>query len=575
MLLPNLLPVSLSEAGSLDMSLSSTAVPAPAANGSATSITPQAASVQRSILPSAMAPQPAIANVAPGQNPFGAVASTGSPLAAPTTRPASAPQVSAATAPMSLTTGSIGAQPNMPAATDTADATGEVKVDDTALRYYAKTRDLKRLGAELRRLKALYPNWEASEDLFNQTTSIDEQPLWDMYAAGNYAGARVELARLATSNPQWKPSTDLVTKLELGESRKLIDRAYARANWTQIIATAQQEPQLLVCSEMNTMWQVGEALARNKDMARAFELYKYILTQCDGDKERLATIQKASLLLPDAGITSLMAFAHTTPDGTSEFANIGFDNLRKRLGAISSGDQLAQAPTDEELQSFASYVQSSQSSSDAGLFGWYYYNRQEWQAANAWFMAGTRYGDDLKNVEGVILTLRNLGKTADAFTLASRYATKSDDIRKEYIEIVASALTDDASTLKLADKDLDTFKSYTLDAKSALGAQALGWKLLADKGTKDAQAMFAQSVSWEPTEGGVIGMAVVAARAKNAAALTSLKTEYAEQFPALKDFSLSSGKRGKSSIRKVSGHRTTVKRYEEAQKWPFSKEYAR
>jgi hypothetical protein len=48
--------------------------------------------------------------------------------------------------------------------------------------------------------------YEASEDLFNQSTTIDEQPLWDIYAAGDLPRLRAEFARIATSNPEWKPS---------------------------------------------------------------------------------------------------------------------------------------------------------------------------------------------------------------------------------------------------------------------------------------------------------------------------------------------------------------------------------
>ena len=61
------------------------------------------------------------------------------------------------------------------------------EVDETALRYYAQTRDLKRLGAELRRLKTLYPDWDAPEDLFDAPTNISEQPLWDIFGSGDQA----------------------------------------------------------------------------------------------------------------------------------------------------------------------------------------------------------------------------------------------------------------------------------------------------------------------------------------------------------------------------------------------------
>jgi hypothetical protein len=224
------------------------------------------------------------------------------------------------------------------------------------------------------------------------------------------------------------------------------------------------------------------------------------------------------------------------PDGTSEFANLAFDSVRKRMGQIAAGDQLAQKLTDIELQSFASFVVSTQSEADAGLFGWYYYGQKQWQAANAWFSTGTHYGNDPKNLEGVVLTLRNLGKVGDAFQVASQYMGSSEDLRKEYIEIVASALTQKDVDLKLSDKDIETFKTAVYAAKSALGAQALGWKALDEDGVKDAATLFAQSMEWNVTEGGVLGTAVVCARTKDYVKLASLKSEYGKTYGDLDNF---------------------------------------
>jgi hypothetical protein len=575
LLLPNFAHVVSSEAGDMTQRASLQPV-VPGLDAAAMAVMPEVINTVANVAPSApimpsTAPQARTANVAPGENPFGPTTAPATPMAL--TVPTPVPQVQAATAaavfkgmsPAAAVTmpapsaAVAGKNPFMPATSpvstvsNTEASTGSAapKVDDTALRYYASTRDLKRLGAELRRLKALYPDWEAPENLFDQTATVQEQPLWDMYAAGNYTGVRAELARLQSTNPQWKPSADLTTKLAVAESRKVIDRAYSQANWPQIITTAQQQPDLLVCNEMNAMWQVGEALARIRDFAHSFELYKYILTHCDGGPERLATIQKASLLLPEAGTTSLFAFGRAMPDGTAEFASIAFDGIRKTMGQIASGEELTQRLSDTDLQSFASYVQSTQSASDSGLFGWYYYSQKQWQASNAWFTIGTHYGNDAKNFEGIVLSLRNMGKTGDAYTIAAQYAGKSDDLRKEYIEIVAGALTAEKSDLKLSDKEMETFHAAVFDAKSALGAQALGWKALADGGAKDAAPLFAQSLEWDPTQGGVIGAAVVAARNKDYVKLAALKSEYGKTYDDLDQFKIYSGKAkaGRKAVR--------------------------
>jgi hypothetical protein len=59
---------------------------------------------------------------------------------------------------------------------------------------------------------------------------------------------------------------------------------------------------------MNALWQVGEAVAKTKDMAPVPSISTDTFSQaCDQPTDRLATMQKASALLPVAGITSLMA----------------------------------------------------------------------------------------------------------------------------------------------------------------------------------------------------------------------------------------------------------------------------
>lgn len=434
-----------------------------------------------------------------------------------------------------------------PSSVTSATEKQDPRIDETALRYYASTQDLKRLGAELRRLKALYPEWETPENLFDPVSTVQEQPLWDIYATGNYAGVRAELARLQTANPQWKPSKDLLAKLRLAEVHRVIDRSYSQKNWRQIIEMGEETPELLVCSNINVLWQVGEALAQTKDFARSFDLYKYILTTCQVPQERLATVQKAAALLPDQGLQSLVALGSILADGSSEFEAVGFDPLRRKMGATVSGDPGNGMPIGTtELEIFSAYVQRSGSPDDAGLFGWYYFSQQDFEAAHAWFMAATQLANNPKNIEGVVLSLRNMGKPEEAMAFAKRYGKNSPLVIKEYIEIVAAALTSKDSGLDISDEELATFEKAVFANKSAIGAQALGWKKLEEKNTAAAKNLFDASVAWEPTQGGVIGSAVIATRAKDRSALASIKASYGTKYVELSKFSIYGKKRSTS-----------------------------
>ncbi|MDH4413780.1 MAG: hypothetical protein QE484_10760 [Rhizobium sp.] len=476
---------------------------------------------------------PVLLDVAPGENPFGPGQTTN------TRRQAVQPAM-AAGSPQPATPSLPGDNIETKIAKLSQQAEEPVvsakpEVDDTALRYYARTRDLKRLGAELRRLKALYPSWDAPEDLFDAPTDVSEQPLWDIFGSGDYVRVRTEMAKLQSENPNWKPSQELVDKLALAETRRLMERSHAQRNWPQVVSLAEGSPQLMVCAEMNTMWITAEALAQSRDFARAFDLYKYILTTCDDPNERLSTVQKASLLLPEAGTRSLVALGVILPDGAGEFDNVSFDLVRRKMGLIAQGAAPATGLSMDELQRFSDYVQRSFSAADAELFGWFYYGQQSWEASYHWFVSASRMATSLKSIEGVILTLRNMQHRDEALKLARQYATQTPELKKIYIELVSAGLTDQDAPLKPADDELKTFEQYVFEQKSALGAQALAWHQLDNKETKDASRLFQQSVEWEPTEGGVVGLAVLASRAKNWGRVAAIKKQYGTKFAALED----------------------------------------
>lgn len=482
-----------------------------------------------------MGQQPAatvVRDVLPGQNPFEANATI------TTRRPAAQPAAASTLQPAAPATSGDSIEVQIAKLSQQAEepvASTKSEVDETALRYYAQTRDLKRLGAELRRLKTLYPDWDAPEDLFDAPTNISEQPLWDIFGSGDYVRVRTEMAKLQSENPNWKPSQELLDKLALAETRRLMERSHAQRNWAQVVSLAEGSPQLMVCPEMNTMWITAEALAQSRDFARAFDLYKYIVTTCEDPKERLSTVQKASLLLPEAGTRSLVALGNILPDGTGEFDEVSFDLVRRKMGMIAQGNAPGIALTMDELQRFSDFVQRSFSADDAELFGWFYYGQQSWEASYHWFVSATRMATSPKSIEGVVLTLRNLQHRDEALQIARQYAAQTPELKKIYIELVSAGLTDRENPLTVEEDELKTLEQYVFEQKSALGAQALGWHRLDNKETKEASRLFQQSVEWEATEGGVVGLAVMASRAKNWGRVAAIKKEYGEKFAALED----------------------------------------
>ncbi|TCQ08714.1 hypothetical protein C8J34_103102 [Rhizobium sp. PP-F2F-G36] len=541
------LPTPANEASKMDANDPLLAPAAGAASSSAAvsdanaAFAPPAASVAPATDRVAVNPQ-----AAPGDNPFlrqaapAPIAPTSLPRAMPVATGVSVALPAAQPVALAVEAPAV-ANPFAPATKPVTEATtvqpaAVASVDISALRYYASTRDLKRVGAELRRLKDLYPDWQPPKDLFTPVSQFDEQPLWNIYATGNYAAVRAGIARAQSVNPKWQPSEDLMIKLQLGEARSLIDSAMAQSRWKDVISTAQAMPSLMVCGEMQVQWNVAEAFAHMRNYADAFDVYRYILSSCDDPTMRLSTVQKASILIPPVGYTSLLALGRTTQDGHPEFENLGFDGIRRQIGAFIEHGDFSEMPANEEITRFVDFIQRNASVEDANLIGWYFYAQKEWTTANAWFLQATKFKRDPKSIEGLILTLRQMDKNEDALKLARHYIKLSPDVARQYIEIVSSVLTADKPTLTLEETENALFQETVTSQKSALGAQALGWKYLAGNDKATAKTWFADSVEWQPTEGGVVGLAVLAARSKNGRALNALKVNYGKTFTALRDF---------------------------------------
>ncbi len=198
----------------------------------------------------AQQPAPVIRDVAPGENPFGpSVATTARrPAAQPTaTGPAAQPAGIAPPADSIETQiAKLSQKAEEPA------VASKPEVDETALRYYAQTRDLKRLGAELRRLKTLYPDWDAPK------TSSMPRPTFPNSRFGT-SSAAATMCACAPKSPSCRAKirtgsrARTARQAERTMARQALEMA-CRKRGAQVVSLAEATPQLMVCAEMNTMW---------------------------------------------------------------------------------------------------------------------------------------------------------------------------------------------------------------------------------------------------------------------------------------------------------------------------------
>jgi tetratricopeptide (TPR) repeat protein len=405
------------------------------------------------------------------------------------------------------------------------------EVDTSALRYFASQNDLVRVTAEIRLLRAKHPGWEPPQDLFTDTKSGElEWPMWTLFANHDYEGVRAAIAKLQQSNPDYQPSASLIAKLNLAEaSQKLVDASDSQ-DWNGVVEIASANKMLLTCSQVDALWRTAEALIHLDDEPRATEAYRYILTSCVNPAERLATVQKASVLLKSPeGLDGLIALGKRLPGGKSEFESVKLDRIRARIGDAAAGKAEA---LQADVDALSAHARASKDKNDEQLLGWLHYARKDYDQAEGWFRMALASGPAAKPAEGLVLTLRAAGKLPEALKLALQYAPLDHANRKLLIDVFTTVLDDPKATAPSAD-ELAAFTKAMDDEHASDGAQIYGWRLYNANAFTDAQTWFKKSVEWQPSEAAVTGLILTAKKMNQAPVVAALMAKYHEAYPKI------------------------------------------
>ena len=424
------------------------------------------------------------------------------------------------------------------AGTDTA-APGVPVVDEEALRYFAREGDLDRLEAEIRRLKTLYPSWEPPTDLFDPKAPgpSDVQPLWDLYTAGRYAELRAEIVRRQIAEPTWVPPADLLARLKQAEARVRLVNASDSKQWNAVLAIATDDPSVLTCSNIDVLWRVAEAFAGSGRMDRARDVYVYILENCAGEKERLATMDKASAVLPVDMVATLFRYARQQAGGGDEFAQIRLNLIRRSVGAANEDPNLT-VPA-EDLAVLDQAAQSGTSPDDAILLGFYAYRHGDPATAIRWFDLALQRGGSAKAAEGYVLAMRAVGRDAEAEPIAYEWRNAGLDNLVTYITLATALLT--SQTAQVDQAVVDRFAPVVTEERSPLGAQALGWYAYNTGQAPTAVAWFQTSLAWEQSEVAAFGLLLALQRLNDRPGLRQALEIWGARYPRLPQMVLGGG----------------------------------
>lgn len=399
------------------------------------------------------------------------------------------------------------------------------KVDESALRFFAAQGDKQRLDAEIARLRALYPNWQPPKDLFSPTPDQDPDipRLWALFAEGKFSDIRAAIAQRQASEPGWQPPADLMERLDEGEAARRLVNASEAKQWASVLRIATDTPGMLVCANMDVLWRVAEAFVRTGTPQRAKDLFIYILTSCPNPQERVATAQKALQLLDGPDLDAVLARAN--PDNTPEFAGLREDLLRMRVGRAAQDTALSVSPGD--IAALEQLARNGSVADDALVLGWYAFRRGDAARAVDWFKLALDRQGGASAAEGYVLALAATGRAQEAEPIAYQWRDAGAGNRKAYIDLMAGLLAT-APPPRLEQSVVARFAPVVQEAKSATGAQALGWYAYNTGQIRTAASWFRTAVQWAPAdEVSAYGLALVSQRLKDTATLDAIAASWA------------------------------------------------
>lgn len=208
--------------------------------------------------------------------------------------------------------------------------------DLRALIYYLDHNDQRSVQAEMRRLRAQFPNWTPPSDLSTLRATgqpagagVDVAPIWARIERGDHAGARALIDQARAAAPGWSPDAEMLRVLELNESQAAFDAAYAIRDAQGVIAAARRAPGMMRCDRINNAWRLAEMYHTAGQREAAVATYRGVVGTCSRQADAVATLEKANDVASWPEMEELFTAARGAAPGNAR----ALDDLRARLQA--------------------------------------------------------------------------------------------------------------------------------------------------------------------------------------------------------------------------------------------------
>jgi tetratricopeptide (TPR) repeat protein len=397
--------------------------------------------------------------------------------------------------------------------------------DESGLRYYARLGQTARVAAETKRLQQLYPNWRVPDDIYAPVANdgVDEEPLWDLFAADRVDELVNAIERRISGEPGWQPSKDLLNKVQAKVLRRKIMAYWQDGQWRNLVELV-KGANVIGSADVDILWAIAEAHSKIKQTSETLAIYQTILKTNKNSDQRLATVQKAMGTLRMAEVETLVAMATVGPDGKDEFAPISIDLTRARMSAFLH-DEAAREITGPELDEFKTYAEKDPDPNQPALAAWYHYKRREYRDALDWFKLALEHGGDAMVAHGLALTLQNLEMKREAEEVA--YAWREPLVNNSilFIDILERDLTKPIPPY-IEPARLLRYGQVAMETTSGQGAQALAWYAYNSCQFEVAHEWFRRAVAWHPKEPTAYGYALVLKRLKKSKEYVEIINRY-------------------------------------------------
>lgn len=430
-------------------------------------------------------------------------------------------------------------QPQNAPAPAPGNANAQPQVDESALRYFASQGDTRRVNAEIARLRALYPNWTPPSDLsqLSAGTAAPVDPLidrlWNLYKEDRIAEVRAAIAERQTADPNWKPPAELLTALDSTEARRRLTNASDSGQWRTVLSVATETPSLLTCVNVDVLWRVAEAFAKTDQINRARDVYTYLLTNCANPGERLATLQKALILLPENQVADLLQFERKTGDNPDNFDSIRQELARRRVELASADSKMTASA--EDLAVVEQLTRSSDEPGPVLVLGWYNYHHGNPARALELFKTALDRNGGPKAAEGYASSLRALERLADAEAFAYDWRDKAPENMKVYLDVATALLSQDPPP-RLEVRVVSRIVPVVTSQRFTDGAQSLGWYAYNTSQFQTARDWFRQALSWKADdEPSAYGLALSLQRLNDRAGFNAIVAQWRNRSERIAD----------------------------------------